>query len=149
ARQHGAVIVDTRSAEAFGAGHVAGAVNIGLGPALPTWVGELFELETPLILVLKDPAAWGPVVTDLARVGFEHVIGMLPGDALSWLVNGLPIRTVAQIEAADLASAVGAGEVAVLDVRTRREWQSRRIAGARHIPLAELPQRISEIVIDR
>jgi hydroxyacylglutathione hydrolase len=149
ARDHGAAIVDTRTAERFGAGHVAGAVNVGLGPTLPTWVGELFEFETPLILVLDDPSAWGPTVTGLGRVGFEHVIGMLPDDPLAWLVGGLPIRRIEQIEQAELASLIETGDVALLDVRTPREWRGRRIPGAQHIPLGELPDRIGEIAIDR
>jgi hydroxyacylglutathione hydrolase len=149
ALDHGAAIVDTRTAERFGASHVAGAINIALGPTLPTWAGEIFELETPLILVLADPDAWTPTVTALARVGFDHVVGLLPDDVLSWLVGGLPIRRVEQIEPAELAPLVHAGDVALLDVRTRREWQARRVPGAQHIPLAELPARIPEIAIDR
>lgn len=38
-----------------------------------------------------------------------------------------------------------AGEMLILDVRTSREYQARRLPGARHIPLAELHRRLGEI----
>jgi rhodanese-related sulfurtransferase len=37
----------------------------------------------------------------------------------------------------------------LLDVRADHEWEAGRIAGATHIPLAELPQRTEEIAKDR
>jgi rhodanese-related sulfurtransferase len=37
----------------------------------------------------------------------------------------------------------------LVDVRTEHEWDVGRIAGATHLPLAELPERIDEIDRDR
>jgi rhodanese-related sulfurtransferase len=37
----------------------------------------------------------------------------------------------------------------LVDVRADHEWEAGRIAGATHIPLAELPQRSEEIAKDR
>jgi rhodanese-related sulfurtransferase len=37
----------------------------------------------------------------------------------------------------------------LIDVRADHEWEAGRIAGARHLPLAELPQRTDEIDKDR
>jgi rhodanese-related sulfurtransferase len=37
----------------------------------------------------------------------------------------------------------------LIDVRTEHEWEAGRIAGATHLPLAELPQRTGEIDKDR
>jgi rhodanese-related sulfurtransferase len=37
----------------------------------------------------------------------------------------------------------------LVDVRADHEWGAGRIAGAKHVPLAELPQRASEIEQDR
>lgn len=52
-------------------------------------------------------------------VGFDHVIGMLHGDPLAWLVGGLSIQRIEQVEPTELASLVQAGEVTLLGVRTR------------------------------
>jgi rhodanese-related sulfurtransferase len=37
----------------------------------------------------------------------------------------------------------------LIDVRADHEWEAGRIAGARHVPLPELPQHIEEIDRDR
>jgi rhodanese-related sulfurtransferase len=37
----------------------------------------------------------------------------------------------------------------LVDVRAEHEWEAGRIAGATHLPLAELPERASEIDPDR
>lgn len=37
----------------------------------------------------------------------------------------------------------------LVDVRADHEWEAGRIAGAKHVPLPELPQRIEEIDKDR
>ncbi len=37
----------------------------------------------------------------------------------------------------------------LFDVRAEHEWEAGRIAGASHLPLAELPERIGEIDKDR
>lgn len=37
----------------------------------------------------------------------------------------------------------------LVDVRADHEWEAGRIAGAKHIPLAELPQRTGELDDDR
>ncbi len=37
----------------------------------------------------------------------------------------------------------------LFDVRVEHEWEAGRIAGAAHLPLAELPERVSEIDRDR
>jgi rhodanese-related sulfurtransferase len=37
----------------------------------------------------------------------------------------------------------------LVDVRADHEWEAGRIAGAKHVPLPELPQRIGEIEKDR
>jgi rhodanese-related sulfurtransferase len=49
----------------------------------------------------------------------------------------------------DLAAALSArshgGDLAVLDVRRRLEWEESHVAGAAHIPFSELPGRVGEI----
>lgn len=41
------------------------------------------------------------------------------------------------------------GEIELIDVRERYEWDAGRIAGARHVPLGELSARAVEIPRDR
>lgn len=54
---------------------------------------------------------------------------------------------VAHAELAQLPAAFGAG-VVLLDVREDDEWQRGHAAGAQHIPMGEVPSRMSEIDAD-
>lgn len=51
---------------------------------------------------------------------------------------------VAQTDAADLPTEFGPATV-LLDVRENDEWRQGHAAGARHIPMGEVPARVNEI----
>ena len=56
-----------------------------------------------------------------------------------------PVTEVAPTEAHDRLTA---GEGILVDVREPHEWRAGHAAGARHIPLGELPGRIAELPAD-
>ena len=60
AREPSVTIIDTRSMLAFGGGHVSGGINIGDRPDMSVWVGELFDFEQRLLLIVNDdiPLKW-------------------------------------------------------------------------------------------
>jgi len=142
------VVLDVRSPADFAEGHVPAAVNVGADPMLPTWVGSLLPHDTPLVLVLDDVAQWGEIVTGLARIGHERVLGHLESGIAAWSGAGLPLARVAQSSVDELAGRIREEPVAVLDVRTDAEGGDGHIAGARHIALDELPGRIDEVPAD-
>lgn len=57
-------------------------------------------------------------------------------------MDGQPV--VAQTDVASLPTEFGAGTV-LLDVRENDEWRRGHAAGARHIPMGEVPARVNEI----
>ncbi|MGN6253940.1 MAG: rhodanese-like domain-containing protein [Solirubrobacterales bacterium] len=59
--------------------------------------------------------------------------------------QGNEVREVSREEARKL---VGEG-AQLLDVRADHEWEAGRIAGATHVPLPQLPERLGEIDKDR
>ena len=69
------LIVDVRSKEAFSAAHILGAINIPMGPHLPTWAGWVLPYDHPTLIVLDNPDEMPQVVTHLIRVGFDDVRG--------------------------------------------------------------------------
>lgn len=140
AAERGAVILDTRPGADFAASHVSGALNVPLDGQYASWVGTLLEPDQPLLLV-AGPDRVEEAVLRLARVGYEKVIGVLRGGIESWRAEGLPVGSAAQLPVESLAA--GAGHV--LDVRRAREWETVHLAGAKHIPLAQLPARLDEL----
>jgi rhodanese-related sulfurtransferase len=59
------------------------------------------------------------------------------------------MASVNHIDRTELARLQQAGPVTLLDVRTEAEVARGIIAGARHIPLQQLPERYSELDADR
>ena len=50
----GAVLLDTRSPEAYGAGHPEGALNVSLDGQYASWVGTLVRPEDAIALVVRS-----------------------------------------------------------------------------------------------
>lgn len=53
------------------------------------------------------------------------------------------------IDAGTAAELVASGEAVLLDVREQKEWDAGHAPAAIHIPLGQVPQRLSELPTDR
>jgi len=134
----GAVVLDTRSSAAFGAGHVPGSIHIGLDGQFASWAGTIIPAGTPLLLVAEGSDRVAEARTRLARVGFESVAGYLAGGLAAWSARGLPVARTEQITVQELAARLEEGSCRLLDVRRPPEWSAGHIAGAAARPLSEL-----------
>ena len=78
-----AVVIDVRSAENFGAGHFPGSLNIGLGsPSFSTWTGFIVPGEKAIVLVVGAAAEAKRARLNLARIGFDNLLGYIPAESL-------------------------------------------------------------------
>lgn len=145
----GAVVVDTRPAADFAAGHIPGTLSIPFNKSFPTWAGSLLPYDRDLYLIL-DTARAGlldRIIQSLLMIGLDRVRGYLGIEAMElWRREGRPLGRVPQMSVADLAAKRHG--LVVLDVRGRTEWDAGHISGAIHIPLAELQERLEEIPVD-
>lgn len=146
AANDGALILDLRGSDAFGAAHPAGAINVGFGSKVGYWAGWVVPCGIPIVLVATGPADANEAARQLLRVGLDDVIGFVEGGFEAWRAASLPVSHIPQMSAADLRARLAARErLTVLDVRTPREWRTDHIEGALHVPLGDLPKRTSEI----
>ncbi len=144
------LVVDVRSKEAFAAAHVPGAINIPLGPNLPTWAGWVLPYDHPTLIILDDATRMAEVTTHLLRVGFDDVKGYLEGGMDSWETAGYPIATLSTASVHELHQQLKSGQkVTVLDVRTEGEWNTGHIEGAIHIHGGKLQERFADVLRDR
>jgi len=141
ATRDGAAVIDTRSAPFFGAGHFPGSLNIGLGSALfSTWTGFLVPGGNAIVLVVGTSDAAARARLELARIGFDNVLGYIEADTLR------ETQQLSQLSVCDLKSALKRGNAPqVLDVRTPGEWESGHIESARHIPLPKLAANLGQL----
>lgn len=132
----GYIVLDVRSAAEFGAGHVPGALNIGLGGQFASWAGALIPLGAAIIVVADTEAQVDEAVTRLARVGHDSVRGYLRDGMNSWREAGFEVSSVEQISPAELRRMIDEREdLQVLDVRRTAEYAAGHVPRAVNAPL--------------
>ena len=140
----GATLLDVRGSAAYGAGHVPGSINIGLGGSFASWAGTLLAPGRSIVVVAEDEAGAEEAVMRLARVGLETVTGHLAGGVAAWDRAGLPLGVRPQITVDELAAR--RREIAglqVVDVRRKGEYAAGHVPGARHVPLDRLERDVA------
>lgn len=147
----GVRVVDTRSAASYAQGHVPGTINIPLNASFTTWAGWLVSYTQDFYLIVDDRAgAIDTAVRDLAMIGLDRVAGYFDAGVIdAWAAGERPLGTVPQVTAQDLAASLKHNAVTLVDVRNQTEWDAGAIAGARHIQLGTLADRLAEIPRDK
>ena len=144
-RARGAVVVDARDPRDFASGHLRGSLNV---PADGRFAERAGMVTAPgsQILVIAPPGAEQEVITRLGRVGFDTVAGYLSEPEAAFLAVPGEVDQASRLTASDLHEALGhKNPPTVLDVRNASERAAGAIDGSQHIPLAELPWRLSEV----
>jgi hydroxyacylglutathione hydrolase len=72
----GAQILETRDPDEFGAAHLAGSIDIGLGGQYATWAGTVLDHTHPIVII-ADPGRESESAIRLGRIGFDHIAGYL------------------------------------------------------------------------
>lgn len=136
ANEAGALVIDTRKADDFAAGHIPNSVNIGIDGQYANWVGTLvLDIQQPLLLV-TDPGREEEAVTRLARVGYDRTLGTLEGGFAAWLAAGKEVGHVDVVTASELEVLLHANpELPILDVRRASEYGSQHLEHAVNAPL--------------
>src|SRR5262245_11170695 len=141
----GVTVLDVRRNTDFGAGHVPGALNIGLSGQFASWAGQLIKFDAPIVVVAEDEAKVDEAVMRLARVGIENVKGYLAGGMAAWRRAGLDLKTVSQISVNDLSELLSSRkDLQVIDVRQPGEYSNGHVQSAVNAPLARVGERASE-----
>jgi DMSO/TMAO reductase YedYZ molybdopterin-dependent catalytic subunit/rhodanese-related sulfurtransferase len=134
----GAVLLDVRSPAEFMAGHVRGAVSIGLRGRFEECAGAVLPLDRDVVLVGAVELA-AEATARLGAAGYDRVAGQLD-DLASVLTAGpdlieagsrLTIEQLAELQRLEPA-------LQLVDVRDPAETARGTLPGAREIPLASL-----------
>ena len=137
--KHGGVVLDVRTADEFGAAHVPGSMNIGLGGQFASWAGTLIPMSAPIVLLAESEDKAEEARLRLARVGLENIKGHLAGGIDAWKEVGFEVAIVPQISVADLKRLIDScPDLQVLDVRRPAEYESGHVPRAVTSPLSKL-----------
>jgi glyoxylase-like metal-dependent hydrolase (beta-lactamase superfamily II)/rhodanese-related sulfurtransferase len=144
-QRSGAAVLDTRSPAEFAAGHLQGALNVGLQGRFAEYAGDVVRPEQPLVLVC-DPDSELEAKVRLSRIGFDTVVGSLRDPMRVFVEHASLVRQSSRLTPVVLAQRMEEVEgVVIVDVRNRGELERGLIPGSVHIPLASLLGRIQEL----
>ena len=143
------VLLDVRSAEDFGAGHLPGSINIGLGGQFAIWAGSLIPLTAEIVVIAENEVHVEEAVVRLARVGIENVKGYLSGGVDAWRQAGFELAIIPQVTVDSLNDQIGNDDLQVVDVRRPAEYESGHVPRALHAPLSDLERNIGRLPLDR
>jgi hydroxyacylglutathione hydrolase len=138
------LVVDTRPADAYAAGHLPGTINIPAGTGFLTWAGWLLPYDRPIGLIVEE-AQLRAVRDELLLIGLDQVVGYWTPAAL----DSQPLARYERRPAAELRPAIARNGVLLLDVRTPTEYAAGHIAGSQNIPLGRLAAAIGELPADQ
>jgi len=142
-----AVVLDTRPAAQFGAGHIPGSIHIALCGQYASWAGTLLGLETPVVLVAEDAGRAEEARVRLARVGLDKTAGYLHDGVPAWQRAGLPLEDVPQISVLQMYEQLSEqpDAVQVIDVRRPGEWAAGHVEQAHLKPLHKLSALLDDV----
>lgn len=140
-----ALVLDTRHQEVFHKEFIPNSINISLDGQFAPWVGTLIlDLKQPIAIVAEEDRI-EEVITRLARVGYENVIGYLKGGINAWKASGKEIDTIDALSAEEFAKRFHEGNINVLDVRRPSEFSITHIIDAQNLPLDYINDNMHEI----
>lgn len=145
--QRGAALLDTRSKDEYIARHIPGSVHLPLDGQLSNAISQIVPAETPLVLLPGEGQPLREIFYALARVGYENLPGYMVESLEKWEALGLPVSSgdIQDISPQQLFDLMKDGQVILVDVRENWEYVHHRVPGALHIPMGQLPLRLSEL----
>lgn len=147
--ERGAVVVDTSTPSAFGGAHVEGSYSIWL-QGLPLFAGWVLSHDEPILLVMDDPHHLETAVRYLIRAGYDRIVGYLKGGIEGWYNAGYPTEHLQVLTVHELKAMLDRGEeLTILDDRGDAEWRAGHIAGAKHIYVGHIRERMADIPTDK
>jgi glyoxylase-like metal-dependent hydrolase (beta-lactamase superfamily II)/rhodanese-related sulfurtransferase len=145
----GATLLDGRDTLAYDGAHVPGSINVTqVRAAVGTRAAWVVDPESEVLVTAETDAEAARMALLLEAVGFRRVSGLLAGGISAWREAGLPVESTAAIDVPELAERLRRGEVRLLDVRDRDEWEEGHVQGSRHLPYHDLGKGVPDDLVN-
>lgn len=139
----GAIVLDSRNPDGFELGFIKGSVNIGLDGRFAEWVGTLFDINQPFVLITAEGKEYETILR-MARVGYENIKGFLGGGVNTWKNAGKEMDMIISIDADEMMLDLKHESVTVMDVRKCSEYDAGHIAGALNVVLQQFDEQLPD-----
>lgn len=142
----GAIVIDVRPTDEFARGHLAGSLGISLDGRFAEQAGSLVQPQDQVVIV-GDLNHAREARVRLARVGFDHVVGMLPNVERALTAHPERGNRLSRLTAAefDLRRAELGERLHFIDVRNSAEVDAAPLDGSYNLPLARLRAHLDEL----
>jgi glyoxylase-like metal-dependent hydrolase (beta-lactamase superfamily II)/rhodanese-related sulfurtransferase len=139
-------VIDLRSRKVFAQGHLRGTLSFdGDGNAV-TYIGWLIPWGTPVTLLGETAEQVQKMQRELSQIGIDRPVAHATGSPQAWATGPDDVMSFPQTDFTGLAKAmVDNPELLVLDARRSLEWRDGHVAGAKHLPIHEMLDRLDEV----
>ncbi|MBF0198724.1 MAG: MBL fold metallo-hydrolase [Planctomycetes bacterium] len=137
-------VVDTREADDFHTKHLKGTLNIGVQGRYAPWAGSLLDPQRPIVVIAME-AELEESALRLARIGYDHVVGLASWESLEGQIEPDQMGSTQRIAGSELPQLFQQEQPVILDVRAKGETESGKFPQAVNIPLDELPESIAQL----
>jgi len=142
-------IIDTRSWDAYRAGHVPRSLFQPLGKSFTVDVGSMVAEDESIVLIV-DRARVDDAVRMLIRIGLDRIEGWFDAASMSaYAKAGNVVETSKEIPISDFAPLAGSPGSFLLDVRRPEEFDAGHIDGAVRVVHTHVLDHLSELPRDR
>jgi hydroxyacylglutathione hydrolase len=144
-QRRGAIVLDTREAAEFAAGHLIGSLNVGLAGRYAEYAGGVIQPGARIVLV-ADPGTELEAKVRLGRIGFDNLVGHLAGVPEVLVEHPGDVARSSRLTVAEFdAIRAARSDLQLVDVRQPGETALGTIPGALAIPITELNARLASL----
>jgi hydroxyacylglutathione hydrolase len=143
---NGLQILDARGADDFAAQHLQASINVGFDGRFAETAGMVIDIGEKVALI-SYPGQAQRAALRLARIGCDNTIGYFAVARHGEFARPLCdlVRAAPRISTTELDRLLADKAVTLIDVRNFGERAAGTIAGAVHVPLAQLKARMREV----
>ena len=131
-------VIDTRSRASFAASHIPGTLNVPYDSQFANWMGSLVSYDRDVYFIAEDHHFDG-IREAMNAIGLDRTSGYFSPLVVEQyeMEEGTGDYPIISPEAAQEMHQ--SGELTILDIRERYEYDTEHIEGARHLVINDIP----------
>jgi hydroxyacylglutathione hydrolase len=147
AKKDGLKIIDTRPWEEYAKGFLKGTLNISNNNSFSTWMGWYLNYEEYFVLITPESEI-EDLTRKLMRIGLDNIQGFITQEQLVSFESG-QLENYNPIVKETVKAKLEKGDVQILDVRGKVEYNKGNIDSSDNLFVGKLPQNLDKVSKDK